>query len=123
MEVDDRLDRAIGSDSIESLGLGDGSGKSVEDVPASPGIVLLEPLPHDLDHDVVSHESAGFDDLLGSSTDVGSLADRSSQYVTGGNVRNDVVPRDAQALGALPRPLAANDDQPNAGHEGSLPRR
>ena len=123
MEVDDRLNRAISCDSIEGFGLGDGAGKSVEDVPASTGIVLFEPLTHDLDHDVVAHESTGFDDLLGCSTDLGPFSDRSPQDVTGRNVWNDVVPRDAQALGALPRPLAANDDQPNAGHAGSLPRR
>jgi hypothetical protein len=117
VEVDDRLNWPVCCDSIECLGLDNGSRKTVENVPTGSGIVLFESLANDLNHDVVTDESTGFDDLLGCSADFGTLTDSCSQDVTGGDVWDHVVTRYAQTLSALPRPLAAHDDQPNAGHE------
>ena len=66
---------------------------------------------------VVGHQLAGVHDSLALQAELGALVDRGAQHVAGGDVGHDVVARQAHALGALARALAAEDDQADAqGH-------
>jgi hypothetical protein len=105
-EVDDDIERAFRDDPIERDGLRDGPRKAVEDISADSGVVVVQAIRDKPDHDVIANEATCIDNRLGHESKFGSLAHSCSQHVTGGNMRNNEVSGQANALRTLSRPLA-----------------
>jgi len=96
-------------------------GKPSRDVAARGGVLLFQSLVDETDHDVVTHETTGVDDLLRRPAERGALAHGGTQHVAGGDVRNHEVPRQPCALRALARTLASEHHHPCTGNHFLLP--
>jgi hypothetical protein len=64
-EVNNHIEWAVLGDVVERNGLGHGTREAVEDVATVAGIIGLNALGHEADHDFVAHQVAGVDDSLG----------------------------------------------------------
>ncbi len=75
-------------------------------------VVPGEPLPHHPDDYLIWDQVPGVEVLLGLLAELGTGPHGGAKGVPGGDVRHDVVARQANGLRALPRTLLAQDDDP-----------
>jgi hypothetical protein len=80
-EVDYDVERVRSGDLIQRHCLGHRTGEAVKDVATVSGIVGLDALCHESDHDVIAHEVAGIDHSFGHQTQLGSFTNSSTQHV------------------------------------------
>ena len=90
----------LGEQLVESLGLGDVAGKTVEDE-AALGVGLAETLSDHRQHDVVGDQLAGVHGRLGLNTELSTVTDLRAEQVTGGDLRNLVTLDQLLSLGSL----------------------
>jgi hypothetical protein len=68
-------------DLVQGDCLGNRARESVKDVATVAGIISLNPLGHEANHDFIAHQVAGVDDCLGHKPKLGSLTNSSTQHV------------------------------------------
>ena len=120
IDIVNQIDRLLGRHLVEGLCLIHSSGEAIEDVAAPFCIVVGESFVDDADHDVVADKSTIVHYLLGHAPEIGSLADGSPQHVTRGDVRNDEMARQADALCSLTSTLPAEQNEPSAGDHAAV---
>src|SRR3546814_146084 len=120
-EVDDEVEGLGLGDLGQQLGLPDGAREAIEDVATVAGVVAVEPLLHHAAHDLVGDELTAVHYLLGLAPELRALLDGGAEHVAGGDVGHHVVAREAHALGALARALAAEEHQTSPGDHVSSP--
>jgi len=74
-------------------------------------VLLLEPLPHHLDHEVVGHELPRADVALRLLSELRLLRDLAAEDVARRDVRHPVVLREADGLRALPGARRSEQDE------------
>jgi hypothetical protein len=92
-KVNHHVERASLGDVVQRDSLGHGAREAVEDVATVAGIVGLDALSHEADHDVIAHQVPSVDDSLGHESQFGSFTDSSTQHVARRNVGHDKVTR------------------------------
>jgi hypothetical protein len=115
VEVHGQVETAGLGDVEQRLGLRHRPGEAVEDEAAGAGVVEPEALVDDPHDHVVGQEVPRVHVLLRLPPELRALADRRSEDVTGRDVGHHVVAGEPHALGALPRTLSTEQDQPGAG--------
>ena len=110
LKLEDDRQRAadLGQHRVERLRLGHRAREAVEDEPVL-GVLGLEPLPDQLDHQVVGDELAALEDRLHAAPELAAFGDRVPQHVAGRDVREPVVRGDALGLRPLAGPLDAEE--------------
>src|SRR5439155_20721371 len=96
----------LGQHRVQGLRLRHRSRKAVHDEPLLR-IVLLEPIPDQLDHEVVGDEVAALEDWPHPLAELVAVGDRLAQHLPRRDVREAMLGGDALCLRPLPRPLDA----------------
>ncbi len=105
-EVQDPVDER---DPAERHGLGDVPGKPVQEE-AEAGVRMIEPLPEQAEDQIVRDEVARLHVTLGLPTEIGVSRDRGPEEITGGEMRDPELFREARGLGPFARPGRPEED-------------
>ncbi len=98
---------------LHGLGLRDGARKAVEQV-AALAVVLLQPLLHQPDDDLVGHQLPGVHHLFCRQPEGRPRLDRGAQHVASRDLRDAELVADEGGLRALAGARRAQEDQPHA---------
>ena len=100
----------VGEHGVERLRLGEVPRKAVEDE-ATASVRLVQPLPDQLHRQIVRHELPRGKDRLDPPAELRPRIDRVAKHLPGGDVRDAVIGREPDGLGAFARPLRPEEQE------------